>query len=177
MMTRWTGTRWIGVVLAAGMLAASGGVAVAQEAVSHPARLRVGTCAEVGDRAYELQAVGAAPEAGEAPATEEMGTPGGPLIQQSVTTVESSLSDLVAQGLVLVVAESEERPGNVIACGEVGGLLTMQMAGMVMPGDELAVGLREQNGSGYAGIARFTAAGLSTTVHVYLAQGLFESGE
>ena len=48
-----------------------------------------------------------------------------------------------------------------------------------MPGDELAIGLREQNDSGFAGIAVFTADGLSTWIHIYLAHGLFgsDSGE
>jgi hypothetical protein len=157
------------------MVAISSIAAAAQEPVAHPARLRVGTCEEVGDRAYELQPVGAAPEADESPAstTVEMGTPGGPPVRQSVTTLEASLTDLVEQGLVLIVAESEERPGQAIACGEVGGQVSLQMSGMVMPGDELAIGLREQNGSGFVGIARFTADGVSTSVHVYLAQGLF----
>ncbi len=174
-MAWWTMRPLIGAVLVAGVVAMSSIAVAAQEPVSHPARLRVGTCAELGDRAYELRPVGAAPEASEsaAPAMVEMGTTGGPLVQQSITTLEASLTDLVEQGLVLVIAESQEQPGNVIACGEVGGQVSMQMAGMVMPGDELAIGLREQNGSGFAGIARFTADGLSTSVHVYLAQGLF----
>lgn len=174
-MAWWTMRPLIAAVLVAGVVAMSSIPVAAQEPVSHPARLRVGTCAEVGVRAYELRPVGAAPEASEsaAPAMEQMGPSGGPLVQQSVTTLEASLSDLVEQGLVLVISESEERPGNAIACGEVGGQVSMQMAGMVMPGDELAIGLREQNDSGFAGIARFTADGLSTSVHIYLAQGLF----
>jgi hypothetical protein len=174
-MVRWI-TRSLVVIGLMVVLTVGSGVAVAaQEVATHPARLRVGTCDEVGDRAYELQPVGAAPEASEsaAPAMVEMGTAGGPLVQQSVTTLEAPLTDLLEQGLVLVVSASDAQPGQVIACGEVGGQVSMQMAGMVMPGDELAIGLREQNDSGFAGIARFTADGLSTSVHVYLAQGLF----
>jgi hypothetical protein len=43
---------------------------------------------------------------------------------------------------------------HIIACGNVGGLLVApQMAGMVMPGDELAIGLAPQGDSGATGIA------------------------
>ena len=88
------------------------------------------------------------------------------------TTVEGSTQVSVAKPVV------EYIPGNLTLNGVP---LTTSAGGIsltdVMPGDELAVGLREQNDSGFAGIAVFTADGLSTWVHVYLAQGLFGADE
>ena len=71
-----------------------------------------------------------------------------------------------------IVVAAGERAEDAVACGDVGGRMTLQMEGMVMPGDELIVGLREQGGSGYSGIAFLVAEGLSTTVRVYVAEGL-----
>lgn len=183
-MTGWLVRQVIAAVLVAVMISTVGVTSLAQEVATHPARLRVGTCDEVRDRAYELNPVSAGSLAAVSPDSPDlvlapMGPEGSPVVAQSRTEVDAPLSDLVDQGLVLIVAESEAQPGQAIACGEVGGLVSLQMAGMVMPGDELAIGLREQNDSGFAGIAVFTADGLSTWIHIYLAHGLFgsDSGE
>ena len=103
-----------------------------------------------------------------------IGSEGAPQVAQSVTTLGVSLPELVEAPHALVVSEPGERVSRVIACGEVGGLLTAQMPGMVMPGDELVTGLREQGHSGAVGIAVLTADGTSTTVRVFLASGLVE---
>ena len=55
-----------------------------------------------------------------------------------------------------------------IACGDVGGPMTSQMAGMVMPGDELVVGLGAVDGAGHSGIAFLRGEGRTATIMIYL---------
>ena len=50
-----------------------------------------------------------------------------------------------------------------VACGEVGG---------IRDGDELAVGLRERNNSGFSGISVIRGADQSSLVYIYLGRGL-----
>ena len=66
------------------------------------------------------------------------------------------------------IYESDEAMDDEIACGTIGGALTAQMAGMVMPGDELAIGLAEVNDSGHSGIAFFAADGPKSTLRIFL---------
>jgi hypothetical protein len=59
---------------------------------------------------------------------------------------------------------------TIIACGNIGGPLSEQMAGMVMPGDELAVWLAPQDNSGDEGLALIRANGDHAIVRIYLAE-------
>jgi hypothetical protein len=148
---------------------------VAQEEAGHPAQLHLGTCDALGEVAFVLSGVGAAAnlEGTAVPDAEVVGPESAVAVATSRTTVEAAVSDIVEGGHALAVYESEAAMDSVIACGDVGGRLTQQMAGMLMPGDELAVGLTERNGSGFAGIALLRAEGGSeASVIVYLAQGL-----
>lgn len=149
-----------------------------QTTTGYSARLHQGTCADLGAVAFALTGVGAATSVDGSPVrdTEPVGFTEAPQVLQSVTTLDASFSDLVEQPHALVVSESSGRTSRVIACGEIGGMLTSQMPGMVMPGDELAVGLREQEGSGYVGIALVTAEGGTASVRIYLASGLVDGG-
>jgi len=70
------------------------------------------------------------------------------------------------------VAISRAAGGQIVACGDVGGPMELQMAGMVMPGDQLVVGLGEREGSGHTGIALLTTEGPSTEVTIYLLPGI-----
>jgi len=83
----------------------------------------------------------------------------------SQIVLDIPVTNLWEEEHALVIAESDSR---IIACGVIGGPMTLQMAGMVMPGDQLVVGVGEQENSGYAGIALLTAEGLSTAIRVYL---------
>ena len=140
----------------------------------YPAHLHQGSCETLGAVALTLNAVGAETthDGSPVPARELIGAAVPVPVLQSATTLAVPFSELVEDQHALVVSEVGTRTSRVIACGEVGGLLTTQMTGMVMPGDELAIGLSEVDGSGYAGIALVTAEGLSTTIRIYLAQGL-----
>ena len=162
------------VVWTIGAIQASRSV-VAQESGGFPAQLHQGTCDDLGEVAFPLSAVGAATNlAGTAvPESEVVGPASAVAVVTSATTVETAVSDLVEVGHALAVYESEAAMDAPIACGDVGGRQSMQMAGMLMPGDELAFGLNEQNGSGVAGIALLRAEGGSeASVTIYLAEGL-----
>jgi plastocyanin len=135
------------------LLAVPGIAATAQDAAvaPHPSHIHEGTCAELNPQpAYPLTDVAAvAPDA-----------PAG-AVEVGHTTVEVSLDDLLAAPYAINVHESAENAANYIACGDV--------AGPVVDG-LLLIPLREQNESGYNGIAALGAnAAGGTDVSVYLA--------
>jgi hypothetical protein len=136
----------------------------------HPARIQDGTCDSLGRAAFPLTGVGAAltAEGTPAPTPEAMGADAALPVQTSETTLDTTLSSLVNEEHAVVVYESDEAMDHVIACGAIGGPLRAQMPGMVMPGDELAVGLAGSEESGFAGIALLRAAGKQVAVNVYL---------
>jgi hypothetical protein len=152
--------------------------ASAQDEAGQPAQLHAGSCDELGEVAFSLSGVGAAVDvAGTAVAESELVGPESALaVATSRTTIEAAVSDLVNEAHAIAIYASAEATAEPIACGDVGGLQTMQMAGMLMPGDELVVGLAERNDSGFSGIALLRAEGGSeATITIYLAEGL--SGE
>ncbi|HEX5498678.1 MAG TPA: hypothetical protein VFX03_05605, partial [Thermomicrobiales bacterium] len=72
----------------------------------------------------------------------------------------------------LVVYESDETMDRVIACGDVAGVMTRQMAGMTMPGDEIVLGLGDASGAGLAGFAVIESIeGGKTMVAIFLGDG------
>jgi plastocyanin len=95
-------------------------------------------------------------------------------VEQSTTLIDASLADLAGGGSAINVHESVEQVERYIACGEI--------AGPIVPGagaDEgaqLAVGLRELNGSGYAGVAVLQERDGQTQVSIYLVSGLTAGG-
>ncbi len=91
-----------------------------------------------------------------------VGVPPAALVARSVTTVRAPLDDLVGERHSIVVRVSAEDP-TLVACGEIGG---------IRDGDELAVGLRERNDSGFSGISVIRGADESSLVYIYLGRGL-----
>jgi len=90
-------------------------------------------------------------------------------ILMSRTTLDVLISTLYGENHALAIAR--DASGQIIACGNIGGPMELQMAGMVMPGDQLVVGVGEREHSGYAGIALLTTQGLRTTITLYLLAG------
>lgn len=137
------------IALAGAMIA--GGVTAQDAAVApHPSHIHAGTCAELGDVVFPLSDVAAvAPDAA-------LGA-----VEVGHTTVDATLDDILAAQHAINVHESAENIGTYIACGEV--------AGPVVDG-LLLIPLREQNDSGYFGIAALASndAG-GTDVSVYIA--------
>ena len=98
---------------------------------------------------------------------------------QPQTDLKPSLTELTQDAYAIVVSESDEAMDHIIACGDVeGGLLVApQMAGMVMPGDELAIGLAPQGDSGATGIALLRSVeGGTSSLRILLTEGRSEEG-
>jgi len=81
----------------------------------------------------------------------------------SVTLLDVSLADLLAEDNVIDIRAGGDDLDTVIACGDIGGQLM---------GRDLSIGLRETDGSGFSGIAWLRDQGENTLVYVFLAQGL-----
>jgi plastocyanin len=166
MRSRWGRNVVAAIALLA--LALAGGVggvgSAAQEgtpgsdADAHPAHVHEGSCAELDPSpAYPLTDV--APMEG---ATE--GATSALPVAQSATEIEVALDDLLADPYAINVHLSAEESGTYIACGDIGGTLVE-----TDDGRSLAIGLAEQNDSGFAGVAVLAEDGDDgTTVTIYL---------
>jgi plastocyanin len=137
------------------------------ETVAHPAHVHTGTCDDLDPNpTFPLDDVAAPADA------ETEGAETAVPVETSVTTIDVALADLLADDYAINVHESAENAGNYIACGDIGGAVTEGD-----DGEELAVGLREENGSGYAGIAWLQeSVDGGTTVTIFLARELTEAG-
>lgn len=125
-----------------------------------PAFIYGGTCDELDDRvSFNLIDPGAE-EAGDDPT----GASGAISIWRSRTSIRVRLDDLLDEPHALVV-QAGGTNNAMLACGEIGGVLTE---------GSVAFGLRERNGSGYAGLSQLRAQDGQTTVEVFVAQDLFE---
>ncbi len=85
-------------------------------------------------------------------------------VARSMTTIRVRLEDLVAEPHSIVIRAGGSNK-ELIACGEIGG---------VYKNNALAQGLKEQNGSGYAGIAQLKGVDSQTSIDILIAQDLFE---
>lgn len=150
----------IGGLLLMLSLAIGGGFTLAQDATpegataGHPVHIHEGTCDSLDPvPLHMLNDI--------VPGNESTGaTP----VASSTTTVDATLSDIANGSHSINAHESAENIDNYIACGEIGTLATDP--------DQIAIGLRELNDSGYSGIAVLQAAGEQTEVTIYLANGL-----
>lgn len=120
------------MVLIVAMIAgfAAGSVAAAQDATpsgeapeAHPAHIHSGTCEDLGDVVYPLNEIGgesldSTPEA--TPESAAEGLPGD-VLGFSVTSVEVSIDDLLAEEHAINVHESAENLDVYIACGNIEG--------------------------------------------------------
>jgi Bacterial SH3 domain len=118
------------------------------------AEIITGACDGEGETVFELLDVSDEDGA--------VGVPPAALMARSVTTVRSALDDLTDERHSLVVRVSADDP-TMVACGEIGG---------IRQGDELAVGVRERNDSGFSGVSLLRGADGSTLVYIYLGRGL-----
>ncbi len=143
------------IALAIVSLSMSAGSAWAQDdAPPHPAHIHTGTCDDLGDIVAPLANVA------ELTAGEVFGAADAILVKESETTVELSLSDILAAPHAVNIHQSAEAIQIYIACGDIGGRVV---------GGELLIGLQEIDGSGYNGVAILQTADPNTDVTVYLA--------
>lgn len=118
-----------------------------------------GTCSKL-DESVKYNLI----DAGTAESGKRRGAAGAIAAAGSKTSIRVALDDLLAKPRTVVVRAGSSS-NEVIACGEIGG---------VPVDDTITIGLRERNGSGYAGVASLAADGAQTTVNVYAAPDLFE---
>jgi uncharacterized cupredoxin-like copper-binding protein len=162
-----TSRRLIAGLALVGLLAVAGKVAspaAAQAGTTHPAHIHNGTCSDLKDVVYPLNDVGAPTmdASGTPVASMPMGAADAIPVEVSVTTVQTTLNNLVSAPYAVNVHESAASIGNYIACGNIGGAVM---------GSDLAVGLGELNKSGYSGVAWLHDNGDgTTTVSVYLTE-------
>jgi hypothetical protein len=103
-----------------------------------PVTLHTGSCGALGDVVQVLTDA-------TYPIGEAQGQPSAVVSETSFTRVGTFLDELLTVPHAVNVAESAENPNTSIACGDIGGVL-----------DELGafvIGLQEQSGSGYRGVA------------------------
>lgn len=155
LVTRLTATLLAMVAL----LGAFGSGMTAQDVVDapHPSHVHQGSCADLNpDVAYplsDIEPVGPDAELGD--------------VEVGVTSLDITLDELLAEPFAINVHESAENASNYIACGDI--------EGSVVDGS-LVIGLGEQNGSGYTGVAAISEGnGGSVDVLVFLGFGLSQA--
>ena len=123
--------------------------------MEHPADIRAGSCASVGEVVAPLAPL-------VVPDGETVGQEGASPVEQSVTEVPLLLPDLLSENAAIAVHASPDQVGTPIACGEIGGALAAD--------GSLSVGLQAMNGAKISGVASFapTRAGDGTVVTVLL---------
>ncbi len=132
----------------------------------HPGHIHTGTCEQLGDVVVPLPTLSLGAEATAAtPVASPMASPmagaSGALPAAAVsTTVDLSLSDLLASPHAINYHASAEDIGTYIACGAIGGAPDAE--------GNLFVGLGELNDSGVSGIAWLMESGTQTVVTVFL---------
>jgi plastocyanin len=137
-------------------------------AVAHPAHVHVGSCADL-DPNPTFPLADVAPVDSE-PEGAESALP----VEQSVTELDVALDDLLDEAYAINVHAGVDDLATYIACGDIGGAL------VELDGDDrqLAIGLAEQNDSGYSGVAVLTEDGAdATTVAIYLTGQPAESAD
>lgn len=154
----------VGFALLCGIAISSASFVAAQDApaADHPAHIHEGSCAELNPSPKEPleNVVQRQPEEG-AEETEPLGNLTAATVLYSETEVELSIDDMLASSHAINIHESQENAQNYISCGDIGGIVIA---------DQLAVGLREQNDSGYDGVAVLESSDDMTTVRIYLVQ-------
>jgi hypothetical protein len=124
-----------------------------------PALIVPGTCDKYdASKAIDLKIVG---DAVNRPASQSSVIS----IVHSQSTLTSKLADLLSASHAVIVQASGSDT-TLVSCGNVGAKAT---------GDTLAIGLREQNGSGYSGIANFVSSDSGVTVDVFVGLDLFQT--
>lgn len=146
--------RWVAlavVALVAGISPSAGSASAQDLPTGLPADIRNGSCGSLGEMVMPLENV-------IAPSGEPLGQAGATQVEQSVTVVPLTVTDILAGGHAVAVHPSLDEMTVPVACGEIGGALN---------GDgSLAVALGPMNESRLSGVAYFapSPAGEGTTV-------------
>ena len=130
-----------------------------EAAAARPAHIHSGDCENLGEIVAPLTDL-------TAPAGQAVGQRNRAAIAEtSFTRVPLRLDAIVADDHAVNVHLSAEEIGTYIACGEIGGVIDPATGALV-------IGLREQNNSGFTGIAYLApgADGASTDVSLFIAE-------
>lgn len=130
---------------------------VAAAVIARPVHIHSGDCVTLGEIVAPLNDLTA--PVGEGAGQAEEASPA----ESSFTVVPMTLDAILGADHAINVHLSADQIGTYIACGELGGVTDINGA--------LIVGLREQNASGYTGIAFLSPGvdGASTEVSVFIA--------
>jgi hypothetical protein len=138
-----------------------------QAFVTHPAHIHKGSCADLDPNpAFPLDNVGPRLKDDELPPPEDVkgSMTVAPVEVSETEDVEVKFDDLFTEAYAINLHESDQNVQNYIACGDIGGPVI---------DDKVFIGLAEQNGSGYAGIAIIEKDGDDhVKVTIYLTRGL-----
>jgi Bacterial SH3 domain len=130
-----------------------------------PAILVSGTC-ESPDLSDPVELFALVPggltSEGKPVATDQVGAAAGVPVSQSVTTIHTSLGELITTPHAIIV-QAGEKGDTVIACADIGGLRN---------GDDLAFAIRDTNGAGWGGVTWLRGQEGSALVYLFLAPGL-----
>jgi hypothetical protein len=124
---------------------------------THPAHIHSGSCDQLGDVVVPLNDV-------TSPAGEHVGSESAHAVKTSMNVVDMPLQELIDGDYAINVHKSADEIDVYIACGDIGGVLYPDVEG----GMDLTIGLRELNGSGYAGTAWLGGLGEKTEVAIDL---------
>jgi hypothetical protein len=123
--------------------------------VPHPSHIHAGDCSMPGDVVVGLSDVGVV-------GNDAMGAASGTHVDIGLSTVDLALADILAGDHSIMVHQSADDMGTILACGSIGG---HDVDGRFL------MGISPVAGSGYAGIAWLTDNGDGTTdVEVTLLQ-------
>ena len=135
-------------------------------ATGRPVHVHTGSCGEeLGGVVQPLTNL-------DAPAGDAEGQGGAVVAESSFTTVPMALDDMLAADHAINAHLSTEEAGTYIACGEIGGVRDAT--------GSLVIGLKEQNDSGFTGIAFLApnvADATQTDISVFIAESLAEDAE
>jgi Bacterial SH3 domain len=125
-----------------------------------PAFVVAGVCDDLDERtSYNLIDAGS-DDAGET----TTGADAAVRVERSMTSIRVPLDDLLAEPHAIIIRAGGANK-ELIACGEIGGVLNSTT---------VALGLKERNGSGYAGVANLRGTAGQTAIDIFIAQDLFE---
>lgn len=138
-------------------LVSGGQTARAQEIFSHPAYTQTGTCEQPGAIVSALSPVSSTyvVDGTEMMVPGVVGSPGGPEVEYSSTTLPVPLSQILDGQYIVDVKTSEEDQEHSVACGSIGGLM--------LGTSDLPFGMVPINSSGHYGTGWLHDNGDGTT--------------
>jgi plastocyanin len=133
-----------------------------EESPPRPSHIHSGDCDELGEVIQPLTSL-------TVPGGETLGNADGVVAEAAFTSIPQTLDELLEEDHALKVHLSKDQIQTYLACGDIGGTLDANGA--------LIVGMKELDGSGYAGIA-YIAPGANgqTSVSVMIAQVIPNAG-